>query len=484
MYLGLDIGTSSVKAVLTGEAGSVLASASHPLALSQPQALWSEQNPDHWVEGAIAAIDDLARSRPADIARVAGIGLSGQMHGAVLIGADGRPLRPAILWNDGRSHAECDELLAKFPSLPDVTGNLAMPGFTAPKLLWVAHREPDIFSRISTVLLPKAYVRFCLTGQMAEDMSDASGTLWLDTAGRRWSELALEATHLDVSKMPRLVEGSEPAGVLLPQFSRRWGMRPNVAVAGGAGDCAATAVGLGAIQPGDAYLSLGTSGVLFAVTDRFLPNPSSAVHCFCHALPGVWHQMGVMLSAAASLHWLAGVLGATESDLVALLEGQLKKPSQVKFLPYLSGERTPHNDSRAAGAFVGLRMETRRPDIVQAVLEGVGFAAKDNLAALQSAGTTIGEVDIAGGGSGSALWAQIMADILEIPVHKVAGGELVAAVGAARLARLAATGVSAPEVCIKPERLATFEPRPRVTAAYRDAYAAWHKLYPALKECA
>ncbi len=308
MYLGIDIGTSGVKAVLVSEAGAVLATAARELALSHPAPLWSEQDPDGWVDAAVGAVDDLAARHPREVARVRGIGLSGQMHGATLLDADGRPLRPAILWNDGRSHAECVALERRCPSLHTIAGNLAMPGFTAPKLLWVARHEPKIFARVAKVLLPKAYVRYRLTGEMIEDMSDAAGTLWLDVGLRRWSALLLHATGLDLHHMPRLVEGSEVSAVLAPDYAQRWGMARDVVVAGGAGDNAASAIGLGAIAPGDAFLSLGTSGVVFRVTDRFAPAPASAVHAFCHALPGRWHQMGVMLSAAASLAWLAGVM--------------------------------------------------------------------------------------------------------------------------------------------------------------------------------
>ncbi len=482
MYLGLDIGTSSAKAVLVDAAGRVSGFSSRSLVLSQPKPLWAEQDPEDWVEAAIGAIDDLAKAKPSELARVAGMGLAGQMHGAVLLDAAGKPLRPAILWKDGRAYAECAELQSKFPSLQDETGNLAMPGFTAPKLLWVARHEAEIFARASKVLLPKAFVRFRLTGDMVEEMSDASGTLWLDVGGRRWSEAALAATHLDLSKVPRLVEGSEPAGFLTPELARRWGMSSPVVVAGGAGDCAASAVGLGAIAPGDAFLSLGTSGVLFAVTDRFLPNPSVGVHAFCHALPNLWHQMGVMLSAASSLAWLATILETTENDLLAPLGNAVAGPSPVQFLPYLAGERTPHNDARATGALARLRMATARTDIVQAVLEGVAFSARDNMNALATAGSWIEAVDFVGGGSRSALWAQIMADVLGIAIHRVEEGELGAALGAARLGRLAATGENPADVCLKLRRLVTFEPRSHLAAAYGDAYAAWRGLYPALKE--
>jgi xylulokinase len=357
-----------------------------------------------------------------------------------------------------------------------------MPGFTAPKLLWVARHEPEIFARVAKVLLPKAYVRYRLTGEMVEDMSDAAGTLWLDVGRRTWSATVLQATGLDLHHMPRLVEGSDVSAVLSPEFARRWGMGPGVVVAGGAGDCAASAIGLGAIAPGDAFLSLGTSGVLFRVTGRFAPAAASAVHAFCHALAGLWHQMGVMLSAAASLAWLAGIMATPAHALLAPLGEVVDRPSPVKFLPYLDGERTPHNDAAAAGAFIGLRGATGREDIVQAVLEGVAFAARDNLDALASSSSPIVEVDLVGGGSRSTLWAQIVADALGIPVHRVEEGEVGAALGAARLGRLAATGANPAEVCTRPHRLATFVPRASAVAAYDEAYEQWRRLYPALKE--
>jgi len=279
VYLGMDIGTSAVKAVLVNAAGAIVATAERELGLSHPAPLWSEQDPDAWVDAAIGAVDDLAALHPRDI------GLSGQMHGAALLDDAGKPLRPAILWNDGRSNAECARLERCCPSLHDIAGNLAIPGFTAPKLLWVARHEPEIFERVAKVLLPKAYVRYRLTGEMVEDMSDAAGTLWLDVGRRRWSALLLQATGLDLHHMPRLVEGSEVSAFLAADFAERWGMARDIVVAGGAGDCAASAIGLGAIAPADAFLSLGSSGVVFRVTDRFVPAPASAVHAFCHALP-------------------------------------------------------------------------------------------------------------------------------------------------------------------------------------------------------
>ena len=482
MFLGIDIGTSSVKAVLTDADGAVAASASRPCTVSRPHPLWSEQEPEDWVAAAVAAVDELAERQPAALAVVLGIGFSGQMHGAVLLGDDNRVLRPAILWNDGRSHRQCATLEERLPTLRAISGNIAMPGFTAPKLLWVADEEPDIFAALAKVLLPKAYVRWRFTGAMVEEMSDASGTLWLDVGRRDWSDDLLAATAMTRAHMPDLAEGSDAVARLSPDLARRWGMREPPVVAGGAGDCAASAVGLGAIAPGDGFLSLGTSGVLWRTTDRFLPNPALAVHAFCHALPGVWHQMGVMLSSAASLAWAASTLGTPEAELLAPLGDTVDGPSPVAFLPYLSGERTPHNDATVRGLFAGLSAETGRHALVQAVLEGVAFAARDNLVALGEGAPT--SFDLAGGGSRSRLWARICADALGVTIHRIEDGEVGAALGAAHLGRMAATGEAPATVCRKPRRLETFTPDPARADAYSQAWLRWRRLYPLAKEFA
>ncbi len=482
MFLGIDIGTSSVKAVLTDADGAVTGSASRPCTVSRPHPLWSEQEPEDWVAAAIAAVDELAERQPAALSAVIGIGFSGQMHGAVLLGRDNQVLRPAILWNDGRSHRQCATLEASLPTLRTISGNIAMPGFTAPKLLWVAEEEPEVFAALAKVLLPKAYVRWRLTGAMVEEMSDASGTLWLDVAQRDWSDDLLAATRMTRAHMPDLAEGSDAVARLSPDLARRWGMREPPVVAGGAGDCAASAVGLGAITPSDGFLSLGTSGVVWRTTDRFLPNPAMAVHAFCHALPGVWHQMGVMLSSAASLAWAASTLGAPEAELLAPLGDAVDGPSPVAFLPYLSGERTPHNDATVRGLFAGLSAETGRDALVQAVLEGVAFAARDNLVALGEG--TPRSFDLAGGGSRSRLWARICADVLGVTIRRIEDGEVGAALGAAHLGRMAATGEAAATVCRKPRRLETFTPDPARAEAYSQAWLRWRRLYPLAKEFA
>jgi xylulokinase len=481
MYLGIDLGTSGIKAVLVDDAEHVVGSHTEPLDTARPKPGWSEQTPEDWWQATLRALDAMAASHPSAMAAVRGIGLSGQMHGAVLLDQAGEPLRAAILWNDTRSEQECRALEASFPALRQVAGNPAMPGFTAPKLLWVRQHEPDIFARIGTVLLPKAYLRYRLTGEMIEEMSDAAGTLWLDVGARAWSEAALAATGLTLRHMPRLVEGSEPAGRLTEALRRRWGMAGAPVLAGGAGDNAAGAVGLGAIRPGSAFVSLGTSGVLWATTDRFRPNPEATVHAFCHALPGLWHQMGVTLSAAACLAWWSGVTQEKEASLLQALPEVPTAPSTATFLPYLSGERTPHNDGTIRGAFVGLSADTDRAALTQAVLEGVAFSFRDCLDALRSAGTVITEADVIGGGSRSSTWITILASVLGITLHRLADGEHGGAFGAARLGRLAATGEDPVALCTPPRRLAAVAPIPALREAYEARLTQYRALYPALR---
>jgi xylulokinase len=481
MYLGIDLGTSGIKAVLVDDAEHVVASHTEPLHIARPKPGWSEQTPEDWWQATLRALDAIAAAHPSAMAGVRGIGLSGQMHGAVLLDMDGQPLRPAILWNDTRSERECRELEESFPDLRRVAGNPAMPGFTAPKLLWVRKHEPEVFGRVGTVLLPKAYLRYRLTGEMIEEMSDAAGTLWLDVGARAWSEAALAATGLSLGQMPRLVEGSDPAGRLTEALCRRWGMAAAPVLAGGAGDNAAGAVGLGAIRPGSAFVSLGTSGVLWATTDRFRPNPQATVHAFCHALPGLWHQMGVTLSAAACLAWWSGVMQEKEASLLQALPEVPLAPSAATFLPYLSGERTPHNDGTIRGAFVGLSADTDRAALTQAVLEGVAFSFRDCLDALRSAGTVITEADVIGGGSRSSTWITILASVLGITLHRLADGEHGGAFGAARLGRLAATGEDPVTLCTPPRRLAAIAPIPALQQAYEARLTQYRALYPALR---
>jgi xylulokinase len=479
--LGLDLGTSGVKALLL-DGDTTLATATAPLTVQRPAPGWSEQHPHDWWQATERCLDELAAAHPRALAAVRGIGLSGQMHGATLLDAGHAVLRPCILWNDGRSSAQCKQLEAPDLQLRRLTGNPAMAGFTAPKLLWVREHEPELFARIARVLLPKAWLRWKLTGEFIEEMSDASGTLWLDVAQRRWSPLLLAACGLSEAQMPRLVEGNEPAGALRAEWVQRWGFAQTPVVAGGAGDNAAGAVGVGAVEPGDAFVSLGTSGVLWATTAGFAPAADLGVHAFCHALPGLWHQMGVQLSAAASLSWWARVTGMGEAALLDELDGVGHDgPAPCWFAPYLSGDRTPHNDSAVRGGFLHLSADTERPAMTQAVLEGVAYAFRDARDALASAGTRLREADLLGGGARSARWSQILADVLGMPLHQVEGSEHGCALGAARLARAAAGGGSD---FAKPRRVRSFEPDRCRKALYDEAYPRWQMLYRAARQVA
>ena len=480
MYLGIDLGTSSVKALLIDADQRVIGSATAPLEVSRPHPGWSEQDPNDWIAATAKALDGLKAGRPKELAAVEGIGLSGHMHGATLVDERDVVLRPCILWNDTRSHREAAALDAN-PAFRTISGNIVFPGFTAPKLAWVKNNEPEIFARVAKVLLPKDFLRLWLTGEHMSEMSDSAGTAWLDVEKRRWSDELLAATYLSESQMPTLVEGTEAAGSLRADLASKWGLRAGIPVAGGAGDNAASACGMGTVRPGQAFASLGTSGVIFASNGAYLPNPESAVHTFCHALPDTWHQMGVILSATDSLNWLSGVTGKDAGALTDELGDTLKAPTGVTFLPYLSGERTPHNDASIRGVFAGLGHEAGRPVLTQAVLEGVAFAFRDSLEALRAAGTELERVTAIGGGSRSRYWLRAMATALDLPVEVPADGDFGAAFGAARLGLIAATGADPFAVCTTPKTEATIEPDRSLSDAYSDAYQRYRALYPAIK---
>ena len=478
MFLGIDIGTSGVKAVIAAQDGKVLATGNAPLNVSRPFPLWSEQDPQDWwqaTEAAILALPDDLR------AGVQGIGLAGQMHGATLLGADHKPLRPAILWNDGRSFQLCRKLEEEIPESRAITGNLAMPGFTAPKLMWVREHEPEVFDRVHKVLLPKDYVRLCMTGEMASDLSDSAGTLWLDVGARDWSDVMLAATGLSRQHMPVLFEGNGITGVLRSEVAARWGMAA-VPVAAGGGDNAAGAAGIGVVNEGDALLSLGTSGVIFVATSAFRPNPDGAVHAFCHCLPAMWHQMSVHLSAASCIDWGVKAVGADgPADFFALAQEAGSGVGPELFLPYLSGERTPHNDSHIRGAVLGIDNETDRKRIAAAVLEGVAFAHADGIAVLRQAGTTIEELAVIGGGARSRYWGSIISAALNVRLAYLEGGEVGPALGAAKLALMAVTGASAAEACTRPSISDVIEPDAALADRLAPRLARFRAAYSALK---
>lgn len=465
MFLGIDLGTSGVKAVLIDAEQTLRGTGHARLGVMTPRPGWSEQAPQDWIDATRAALADLGE--PLD--QVQGIGLSGQMHGAVCLDAADRVLRPAILWNDGRASAEAASLDTD-PQFHTITGNLVFAGFTAPKLMWMQTHEPDLFARIARVLLPKDYLRLWLTGEAISDMSDASGTSWFDPARRDWSDDLLAATGMDRSMMPALAEGSAVAGHLRADIASLLGLPAGIPVAGGAGDNAATAIGAGITGPGVGLVSLGTSGVVFTAADRFLPAPETAIHAFCHALPGQWHQMGVILSAAGCLEWWAGICGRAAPDLLAELDPDPTTPGKIAFWPYLSGERTPLNDPAQRAGFTGLSGRDDRAQMTRAVLEGVALALAENMAALRAAGGGADTLIAMGGGARSDLWLAMLAQATGVPVLRPAGAETGAGFGAARLALMAATGAG-DEVLTPPPIAARFDPDPALLPAWSDALA-------------
>ncbi|MGW8279832.1 xylulokinase [Sphingomonas aurantiaca] len=474
MFLGIDIGTSGVKAVVLDAHGSVVGQGTAALTVQRPHPLWSEQDPDAWWQATTAAVQAID---PSVRRSVRGVGLAGQMHGATLLDADDRPLRPAILWNDGRSFAQCAALERAVPDLRTIAGNIAMPGFTAPKLLWVREHEPDVFAKIATVLLPKDYVRLLMTGDKASDLSDSAGTLWLDVGGRCWSDALLGACGLTQAQTPRLYEGTQITGTLTAAVAELWGMR-QVPVAAGGGDNAAGAVGVGVVADGDALLSLGTSGVIFVATSDFRPNPDRAVHAFCHALPGLWHQMSVHLSAASCIDWVARITGAAgAADLFARAEAAGPASGPELFLPYLSGERTPHNDPEVRGAFLRLDNDTDAGRLSQAVLEGVAFALADGLDVLREAGTVVERLAVIGGGARSRYWGEVIAAAMEVELVYLQGGEVGPALGAARLAQLGVDGGDPADICVAPPVSHSIVPDPALVSALAEKKAAFRQAY-------
>ena len=467
--VGLDVGTTGVKALALSPTGEVLARAEETYELSTPHPGWAEQDPEDWWRAAERALATLGGTPSA-------IGLSGQMHGLVVLDERDRVLRPAILWNDQRTEAECAEIEERvgLPRLIQLTGNRALTGFTAPKLLWLRRHEPETYARIAHVLLPKDYVRLRLTGERAIDVADASGTLLFDVAERRWSEEMLEALELDRAWLPRALESPEISGTTAT----------GIPVAAGAGDQAAAALGVGVDRPGPVSVVLGTSGVVFAALPGFAADPQARVHAFCHAVPGGWHAMGVMLSAAGSLRWFRDALGGRHDygELLATAEQWPPGADGLTFLPYLTGERTPHADPHARGAFAGLTVRHDLGALVRAVLEGVAYGLRDSLELLRELGVSPGAGHASGGGARSELWLRILASVLGLPIRRTATDEG-SAYGAALLGGVAA-GVfgdvhEAVTACVRLDD--PIEPDPGWTAAYERGYRRFRLLYPALR---
>ncbi len=476
MFIGLDLGTSGLKGILMNDRQEVLAEASAPLTVSRPHEGWSEQEPSHWIAAAETVLDRLAAH---GLGAVSGIGLSGHMHGATLLDAADNVLRPCILWNDTRSYAEAAALDAD-PKFRSISGNIVFPGFTAPKLDWVCTHEPAVWAKVAKVLLPKDYLRLWLIGDHVAEMSDAAGTSWLDTGARDWSDDLLSATGLSRAQMPRLVEGSAVSGTLRDVLAQRWGMG-RVVVAGGGGDNAASGVGVGVVRAGEAFVSLGTSGVLFAANDGYQPDPATAVHTFCHALPGAWHQMGVILAATDALNWYGRFVGQDAAALTGTL-GALEAPGKALFLPYLGGERTPLNDAAIRGSFMGLEHATDTAAGTRAVLEGVTYAIRDCRDALAATGTKIERLLAVGGGSRSDYWLRAIATALNVPVDLPVAGDFGGAFGAARLGMMAATGAGA-DLATRPKIARSIDPDARLIDAFDAGAARFHAAQTALRGC-
>jgi xylulokinase len=486
--LGIDVSTTGVKALLVDQDGNVCGSANIEQPMYTPQPLWSEQDPADWWNGAVKSVQMVLKETGVTGESIQGVGLTGQMHGLTLLDEHGSVLRPAILWNDQRTGAQCDEIRALLGKqrLIEITGNDALTGFTAPKVLWVKENEPDVFNKTRHILLPKDYVRYRLTGNFAIDRADAAGTILLDIKTRDWSPAMLDALGIPAEWLPKTYEGPEITGVITEEAARLTGLKAGTPVIAGGGDQAAQAVGVGAVQPGIVALTLGTSGVVFATTDQPYIEPQGRLHAFCHSAPGRWHLMGVMLSAAGSLRWFRDTIApGTDYDSLLAPAAEISPCSEgLLFLPYLTGERTPHPDPLARGAFVGLTIRHGLAHMTRAVLEGVAFGLRDSFELMKSAGlASIHQVRVSGGGARSMLWRQILADVLNaelITVNTTEG----AAYGAALLAGVG-TGVwdSVDTACnATVKQTGGTQPIPENVARYEAGYAVYRKLYPALQQ--
>ena len=482
LYIGVDLGTSAVKLLLMQADGMIKKMVSKEYPLSFPKPGWSEQNPSDWWQACVAGIRELTAD--ADRSQVAGISFGGQMHGLVALDDKDEVIRPAILWNDGRTTKETNylnETIGK-EKLSRYTANIAFAGFTAPKLLWMKKQEPELFQKIAKIMLPKDYIAYKLTGVHSTDVSDASGMLLMDVRGKCWSDEMLEICGISRRQLPKIYESYEPVGTLLPETAKMLDLPQTVVVAAGAGDNAAAAVGTGTVGDGNCNLSLGTSGTVFIASERFVADSHNALHAFAHA-DGHYHLMGCMLSAAScNKWWMEDILGTKE--FAAQQEAITKLgENHVYFLPYLMGERSPHNDPKARGTFIGMTMDTTRADLTQAVLEGVAFALRDSFEVAKLLGIRIERTKICGGGAKSALWKKMIANILQIKVDTLAheegpalGGAMLAAVANGEYQNVAQAAAAIVKVAD------TVEPDERLAALYEERYQTFRGIYPALKE--
>nr|WP_321456028.1 xylulokinase [uncultured Cohaesibacter sp.] len=481
MYLGIDLGTSGVKVVIMSADQQIIASTNQPLSVSRPASGWSEQDPESWILATATAFDDLAKANPDLLKQVRAIGLSGQMHGATMLDEKDAPIAPCILWNDTRSHEEAAKLDAT-PGFRELTGNIVFPGFTAPKLAWMQANKPELFEKIRKVLLPKDYLRLWLTGDYVSDYSDSAGTSWLDVGKRVWSPDLLAATGLDLSHMPALAESTDSTGTIRKELVERWGFSAEAIVAGGAGDNAASAIATGIVGEGDAFISLGTSGVIYAAINSYRPLPQSAVHTFCHSTANHWCHMAVILAATDALNWYANLVGSKAADLTKALGDEIAAPGSTLFFPYLGGERTPHNDASIRGGFIGLSHPDDRVVLTRTVLEGISYAFKDGIKALEAAGTSLSRLIAVGGGSSSDYWLSLLATILDKQIDRPTAGDFGGAFGAARMGLVADQNGDPSVLCKMPSIEKSFYPNKALQDSFESAYARYAAAYSSLKE--
>jgi xylulokinase len=481
-YLGVDLGTTALKCIITDHKQRIVGLAEVPLPITRPQPGWSEQEPQDWWLALQKACRILRSRHRKEWSRLAAIGLSGQMHGAVVLNAKGEVLRRAILWNDGRAWAEAVTFNGKFSDIAQIAGVPAVAGFTAPKLLWLQAHEPKLFKQIAMVLAPKDFLRFRMSGEFITDPCDASGMLLLDVAQRKWSQALVEAAGIRLENLPRIDEGPRASAHLHRSAAEFLGLPAGLPIAAGAGDAAASAIGIGAINDGDGFISLGTSAQYFVTTKNFRPRPTQMIQALGHGLPDLWYQVAALLNGASPLTWLNEIMqGGNIQTLLQRTRRHYGGPGRILFLPYLSGERTPHNDPSARAAFHGLHAGATQEDLALAVLEGVALSLADCQDVLEQSGTRVAELLVAGGGTRSAFWMQLLANVLNRRITIPAGSDVGAAFGAARLARLAVTGEAIAEVCSKPKALLHLVPEQKLSKAYADRLGDFRALYGALK---
>jgi len=489
MYIGIDLGTSSVKMILTDSNQNIIATANSGLTVQSPKDGYNEQNPQEWVNATIECFELLRSQKPKEFCETISIGISGHMHGATLVDKDGEVIRPCILWNDTRSYEECIEFENQGIDVRSISGNITMPGFTAPKINWIKKHESENFSKIFKVLLPKDYLRFYLTGEYFSEMSDASGTLWLDIKKRKWSENLLSCSFLEEKHMPKLVEGNEEAGTLKNKFKDKFNFKNTVTIVGGAGDNAAAAAGMGIIEQNQSFISLGTSGVFFTPTQNFLSNTGDAVHSFCHCLPNKWHLMSVMLSASNCLDWVCSITNTSIGETLSNVEEYFSNTSDLInssfFLPYLSGERTPHNDPYIRGSFHSMKTTTNSTNLQYAVIEGISFGILDGVNSILKVNNNFEKIFMVGGGSKSKFWIELLASLLNRKLSVCDQSEFGAALGVARLAMYIDKQNQSNASIIKEIKISeTFNPNQNKIDILLKRYNLWKDLYSSNKKIA